>query len=648
MTLFDYFLTNGIVCDYNDFIKMLDYSYSSKSILSVYKNNINRNIKSNKYFDNADLKKINNIFDNFRIYNDVNLFCYELIHFKHNIKYRIEHLNKMNNSNKINNINKLNKLNNINKLNHSKSNSYLNPLNDLDLKKNIINRNINYYTVGSNTSNDLKNQLDILYYGKYINNNLPSLGVISNKFSASMYTSVSPIKMYKSICDFFANFFKDYITNEKPIFIINLPISELKIEETISDILTNEIININNINKIKDILKGSIDKIKHINLGLLLKIDVQKDIIKDIIKDKYIVPYIIDKSNDIEYLKKKSDIKTHFYTENNYKTTFKKIYNYIETNIKKPKSSIYFDKLLALYLYLQIELYYDIYKLYIRRLTNTLIKLSTSSDPNLNKLNFKDATMYVNNLDISLLKFKKILLNNFYNLFIPTKIDNNYGIILNVDKGVNEIDPGADLIGNKIAEEYPLFHSNTLLPFIINFKKYDIYDKTTSLEIGTLCYNNKYFSYAINIYKNYLHKYSYVDASNLHVINYIKKYFEKCVIIEQLKKIKDKKTYLVKEILDSEQKVNLENILFTFFKDNFEKSSKSLLSASTYNKFSINKEIELFKSKIYYNISKITFKIIEHVLANIELKNKLLRKCTILEENYTKIISKKIKNTNKK
>ena len=256
--------------------------------------------------------------------------------------------------------------------------------------------------------------------------------------------------------------------------------------------------------------------------------------------------------------------------------------------------------------------------------------------------------MYVNNLDVSLLKFKKILLNNFYNLFVPTKIDNNYGILLNVVTGINEIDPGSDLIGNKIAEEYPLFHSNTLLPFIINFKKYDIYDKTTSLEIGTLCYNNKYFSYAINIYKNYLHKYSYVDASNLHVINYIKKYFEKCVIIEQLKKIKDKKTYLVKEILDSEQKVNLENILFTFFKDNFEKSSKSLLSASTYNKFSINKEIELFKSKIYYNISKITFKIIEHVLANIELKNKLLRKCTILEENYTKIISKKIKNTNKK
>ena len=479
MTLFDYFLTNGIVCDYNDFIKLLDYNYSSKSILSVYKNNINRNIKSNKYFDNADLKKINTIFDNFRIYNDVNLFCYELIHFKHNIKYRIEHLNKMNN---------LNKINNINKLNRSKSNSYLNPLNDLDLKKNVINKNINYYTIGSNTSNDLKNQLDILYYGKYINNNLPSLGVISNKFSTSTHTSVSSIKMYKSFCDFFSNFFKDYINTpaEKPTFVINLPISELKIEETISDILVNETKNINNINKIKDILKGSIDKIKNINLVTLLKIDIKKDIIKD----KYIIPYIIDKSNNIEYIKKKSDIKTHFKTENSYKSTFKLIYNYIEANIKKPKSSIYFDKLLALYLYLQIELYYDLYKLYIRRLTDTLIKLSTSSDPNLNKLNFKDATMYVNNLDVSLLKFKKILLNNFYNLFVPTKIDNNYGIMLNVDTGVNEIDPGADLIGNKIAEEYPLFHSNTLLPFIINFKKYDIYDKTSSLEIGTLCYNN--------------------------------------------------------------------------------------------------------------------------------------------------------------
>jgi len=408
-----------------------------------------------------------------------------------------------------------------NKSNNSKSNTYLNPLNDLDLKKNIINRNINYYTIGSNTSNDLKNQLDILYYGKYINNNLPSLGIISNKFSTSSYsiTTVSTVKMYKSFCDFFAHFFKDYITNEKPTFIINLPISELKIEETISDILTNNAKNINNINKIKDILKGTIDKIKNINVGSLLKIDIKKGIIKD----KYIVPYIIDKTNNIEYIKKKSDIKTYFKTENVYKSTFKQINTYINDNIKKPKS-LYFDKLLALYLYLQIELYYDIYKSYIRKLTDILIKLSTSSDPNLNKLNFKDANEYVDNLDESLLKIKKILLNNFYNLFIPTKIDNNYGIMLNVDTGINEIDPGADLIGNKITEEYPLFHSNTLLPFIINFKKNDIYDKTTLLEIGTLCYNNNYFSYALNIYKNYLHKYSYVDESNLLIINYLKKY----------------------------------------------------------------------------------------------------------------------------
>ena len=105
---------------------------------------------------------------------------------------------------------------------------------------------------------------------------------------------------------------------------------------------------------------------------------------------------------------------------------------------------------------------------------------------------------------------------------------------------------------SKIIKQHNLNYESYLKNAIVK-----LYDKTTSLELGTLCYNNKYFSYAINIYKNYLHKYSYIDESNLHVINYIKKYFEKCVIIEQLKKIKDKKTYLVKEILDTEQKVNL-------------------------------------------------------------------------------------------
>jgi len=638
MNIYDYFLTDGIVCNYNDFIKILDYSSSYKSILTTHKNNINRNIKNNKDFDNNDLKKINAIFDKFKTYNDVNLFCNELIKFKHDIKYRIEHVNKLNNSNKIN---ILYNLSNLNKLN---SKVYLNPLYDLDLKKNIINKNIHFYTYGSNISNDFKNQLDILYYGKYLNNSLPSLGVISNKFNDDIYKpkNIDTIKNYKSFSIFFTNFFKDYIHNEKNV-LINLPISNLQIEETISDILTNQIKNVNNINKIKDVVKGSIEKIKNRNIGNILKIDIKKGIINN----KYIVPFIINKLNGIEYLKKKTDIKTYFKLETDYKNTFKQIYKYIEDNIKKPKTP-YLDKLLALYLYLQIELYYDLYKDYIKSLTNILIKLSKSNNSNLNKLNFKEANIYIDKLEISLLKFKKILLNNFYNLFIPTKIDNNYGIVINEDTEINEIDPSADLIGHKINEEYPLFNSNTLLPFVINFKKNDIYDKSILLEIGTLCFNNKYFSSTLSIYKNYLNKYHYVDKNNLLIINYIKKYFEKCVIIEQLNKIKEKKPYLKKEHLEIEQKVNLENILFTFFKDNLDKSSISLLNASKYNKFSQNKEIELFKSKIYYNIYKITFKIIENVVANIDVKNKLIRKCTILEENYIKLITKKIKNTTEK
>ena len=103
---------------------------------------------------------------------------------------------------------------------------------------------------------------------------------------------------------------------------------------------------------------------------------------------------------------------------------------------------------------------------------------------------------------------KKILLNNFYDLFLPTSIDNNmYGVLKNSEKNVYEIDPKASLIGNKIIENYPLFNKEeNMLNFIINFKQYDLYNKKEKLEIGTFYYNNKYFSNAQNIYKNYLNQ----------------------------------------------------------------------------------------------------------------------------------------------
>jgi hypothetical protein len=45
---------------------------------------------------------------------------------------------------------------------------------------------------------------------------------------------------------------------------------------------------------------------------------------------------------------------------------------------------------------------------------------------------------------------------------------------------------------------------------------------------------------------------------------------------------------------------------------------------------------------MYYNIVKNTFEIIENILTNIDLKNILIRKCSILEENYYKKINKQI------
>mgnify|MGYP005991192689 CR=1 FL=1 len=607
-----YFLTDGIICNHNDFNKIMSTYSSSKSILSLYKNNINRNKNKKKYFNKNDLIKIQNFFEEFKNYNDINLFCSKLISLKFNLKEKINYIDKNTNTN-------------------TNNKTYLNPLYELNIKNSIIQKNINNYTIG--TSNNLKIQLDILYYGKYINYKLPSLGIIDNKFS-NIKNNNNKINI---------NFLKDYFTSPSSYNLIKLPIFHLNISETITNILIDKSKHINNINKIKEILINTLKNIEtSINIENIIKDHSKKKSFT--IKEDYIIPFII--KNTEPYLvpiKKKSEIKI-YKSKENYINQMKNIYELIKVCIENKILDKNLYKLLALYLYLHIVIFYDLHKDYIDKLTNTLSKLKNSDDSYFNKLNFTDTFKYINDLSSSIFIMKKILLNNFYDLFLPTSIDNNmYGVLKNSETNVYEIDPKASLIGNKIIENYPLFNKEeNMLNFIINFKQYDLYNKKEKLEIGIFYYNNKYFSNAQNIYKNYLNQYSIIDKNNLIIINYIKKYFEKCIIIEQIQLIKNKYRYLKKDDLNSEEKSILENILFDFFKDNLNKSLDGILNSLEHKKFSYKKEIEILKSKMYYNIAKNTFEIIENILTNIDLKNTLIRKCSILEENYYKKINKKI------
>ena len=162
--LSNYFLTYQKVCNYEDIKHARNYAASQHSILDTYKNSIKNNLinhKINTSIENNELLKLNSIFENYKETNNTDLFCYELIKYKFSLK------------------DKKSQFQNFNKINNS---SYLNPLYEIDIDPYTINDQLKNFKL-NNDYNQLLVQLDLLYFGKYMNHNLISLGIIQHKFS---------------------------------------------------------------------------------------------------------------------------------------------------------------------------------------------------------------------------------------------------------------------------------------------------------------------------------------------------------------------------------------------------------------------------------------------------------------------------------
>tara|TARA_B110000037_G_scaffold5305_1_gene5764 strand:- start:219 stop:2084 length:1866 start_codon:yes stop_codon:yes gene_type:complete len=614
-----FFLTNGKICNYNDYIKYINNNSVSTSILTKYINNIEENIKKNNIKKNniksTDIMNLDNIFKNFKLTNDVHLFCNELI----KKKYILQKIKSS--------------FNTFNKLSNK---TYLNPLYNTPIDKYEIRKNMNLYSLSSN-SNELFTQLDILYYGKYMNNNLPSFGPVDNIFNSTNTNNLSTF-FNNIMTDIFNSINDSSNKSEKPSLDLNtsikIPLLDLNFRKTFTDILLENTQNIDNIKEIKDLLNNKIETIK-VTFGQILRKEIKnkKKTIK-LFHFKYIIPYL---ENGTKLTEKQ--ISTISKDEIKYKDHIKQFMSYSNKN----------NNILGLILNLQIQLFYDIHKKYIDNLSDFVFKvLKISSDDKFKNLNFKYASDYINKMNDSLLKLKLILLNNFYNLFLPNKIEDNlYGIIIE-DSGCYNIAPGVNFLGNKINSDYPLYKIGESNEKCINFftminNKNDIYDTTELLELGIECYNKKYIHSSITILKKYYHKFENIDKFTLIIINKIIQYFNKYIIIENLEDLVKVKNFIQEDNLNKEQKLYLEDIIYQFFKENLKKSITSLLKIIEHKNTYKNeiKDIEILKAKIYNNISTMTFKIIENVLVNIDVKNKLISKCSILEKEYLHVLKQK-------
>jgi hypothetical protein len=656
----------------------------TKSILEDYKVDIDNYIKNNKLDLNSlknftILEHLSNDYFNKKLLNEKNVDLFSKLFIQS--KYAI-----IENQNYINLFLRINKkINNKLIQKYSEDKILYNPINstniDLDfLNKDIIINNINRNLYRDDT-NKIKILLDIMLHGNIINNTLPSIGLIKQSLS------IDTPKL--NFCDFIYDILNikdnENISNKIPL--LSLDIGD-KIGDLLLNISNNFLYNINS-DKIKDLIKNMIKGIK-INLENIFFENTK-------VKNQYIIPYDVEKNlktqkneikhinkNKIDRIKNFNDLIYH----NNKAIVFVLTEIYVEpesqniglNNIEKPL----FKEVLASFLFYIIRLIYDIYKEYINKIENIITDIAESRNKRFGFLNIIDTFEYIKLLNISLLKFKKILLNNFYNLFIPSKIDKfNYGFYLNENNlYVPQLNSVFLASSDKIYEEYPFnkcnsyssFSSNKidnpfkldldkiLLKkkignFILNSKeKNDIYDNSI-LGIGIYAFDNKIMNYSNTILTKYYNLLYKNNSFVLFIINIILDNFnvKKCIPYELINDLNNDQDIMKMSILSQDEYENIEKKLINKYEFNNEKLTLYYLKVLTIRKnIKLSKkenlenmykleQISLLSFNIYVTKSLLIKNISEKMIVNIKLKNSLKEKFINIKKIYEKKIANFIK-----
>jgi hypothetical protein len=439
---------------------------------------------------------------------------------------------------------------------------YKNPINFsnlLDFNTSTVKNKI--YINYNKNKDKLEKTLDILFFGDYINLSLPSLGNI-NSYIGIPLSSSNFVNFIDSIITFFSNL---DISNNNTNIIKNLPISYLDIDQVISNILINDInISLNNKNSnVKNLIENNI---KSINFSLN---DIMFDIKNKKIKPEFLIPYKIDNiKNKIIELKKgetlsklKSLKDTVNYNFDIFYYVASKIFgdpsNGIAPDIKLLDQSN-FKNVLSCFLFIIINLVYEYYKEYIRRLNTIIIDISGSNNTQFGKLNIKEGFEFMSLLNKSLYKLRLVLFNNFYNLFLPGKTQNTiYGMKKN--EAGSYIPVSSFLIDNNyIFNNYPFnkviknitsglgitpitytinfdIDKDKLFKFITSIKSpNDIYDKNEKIEFGGFAFSQEITMEGFNMMLNFFKLYKDNCNFAVFIINLLYKNFtdDKKILIE--------------------------------------------------------------------------------------------------------------------
>ena len=669
---FQYFVTSKNLSKTN--LEDISYIFNKngflkKSILELYRSEINEYIKENKIrlsnINNLILKKLSENYDTYLIHNlNPKLFFDFFIVYRNILK---------------NNVNSINKLKNIfetlskqNLENYNEKLSFLNPLN-MDYI-NLLNNGNNFKLDSKFTNLYFKNNvhsvlylnniIDILTQGNIINLSLPSVGIIYKNLALyNGYLNKYDNLKINNFTDFIQVLIK--IKDKDSAFIDNIPFKSIDIGSTIVDILFN--IRGNNYSpSLKQTFKNMIDNISFDLNEIFIdnRVNNKGKNVK-ILKMEFIIPYKINlkknkdditelEQTDINKYKKLKDL----IDKNNDIFTYvlKKIYHNKGEGIKIMNTKNY-KNVLACYLFYIINLTSEICNLYVDKIDNILKEIIESKSEKFKFLNIKGAFDYTSLLKKSLWKFRLILWNNFYQMFLPTSfMEGNYGMKMNefgcyIPEG-SFFGDNADII-----EKYPFTYSSNsdlkvigndinIKNFILNVKSTtDIYNKSEKLEFGGRVYDIDLMKKGILILFGYYKELELQNKFNLYIINLLYDNW------------KDKSIVPI-EIISDVLKLNklnkayFENNILLKYEESVEKSVSYILNVLTIrsklknsknNIDLINSEDINYLSYVIYNMRCLAIiSFVKNSFINVNLKNNLLEKINGIKNKYQSILKNQI------
>ncbi len=520
----------------------------------------------------------------------------------------------------------------------------------------------------------------------YVDLTLPSIGPIYPIYqSYNKYSSLPELfQTQQSIFHFLT-----YILNGDNNFVDYIPLKDLKIDQVISNlmfkskrknnIITNTRVFSDENDRLKNIIESNIQNIQF-NLNDVLR-DGNKESSK--VRNEYILPFrfVGDK---LEKLKDLNEIGDRTSAKNVLSKNAQVIAKLLMKNKKhsdfreNPEEEELYKECSAIYLYISITLFYDIYKYYLDKISS--IVNEAVEDDRFKKLDLKPVYIFLEKLSKSLYMMKKIYENCFYHLF-PSRLTPKYGIKINKDKGYFELENRTSVSIETIYEYYPfVFNSkeknnkkntnnneyylsetnkdyiNKFVNFSLSHKqRQDIFNPNEDLYFGGFIMSSKTTIQFFNEYIQYCDLINIQCKLNKVLTQVLRKSLKNFIPIELFKNMLfyliNHKPDLSLSTYSPEFTDELKENTIDVFKYYLKKSIDSFIILADIRKdieITGKKKIDLIKyelvSSIYYNKSLVIPYIIKEFVKNGKIMKNMNKNIVSDKKNYEKRVVSQFKN----